>query len=341
MTLKKHMKELSTRAGVLAGGVALAAMLAGSAVADPAVIYDLGGKFDKSFNEAAYNGATGWSEKTGTPFVDLELQNDAQREQALRQFARRGSNPIVVAGFAWAAALEKVAPEFPDINFAIIDMVVDAPNVRSVVFAEHNGSYLVGALAAMKSETGKVAFVGGMDIPLIHKFYCGYAQGAKAINPDVEVFENYTGTTPAAWNDPVTAGELAKAAFNRGADVVFAAAGGSGLGVLQAAKDEGKLAIGVDSNQNHLQPGSVLTSMVKRVDVAVASAFSDQMDGNWTSGFQLMDLGNGGVSYSVDEHNEALLSDEMKAKAEELSSQIQSGEIVVHDYTSDDSCPVM
>ena len=341
MTSKTLTKELAARAGILAGGVALGALLAGSALADPAVIYDLGGKFDKSFNEAAYNGATNWSEERGTPFLDLELQNDAQREQALRQFARRGANPIVVPGFSWAAALEKVAAEFPDTNFAIIDMVVDAPNVRSVVFNEHTGSYLVGALAAMKSETGKVGFVGGMDIPLIHKFFCGYAQGAMAINPDIEVFENYTGTTPAAWNDPVTAGELAKASFNRGADIVYAAAGGSGLGVLQAAADAGKFAIGVDSNQNYLQPGSVLTSMIKRVDVAVASAFSDQMDGNWTSGFQVMGLANDGVGYSLDEHNEALITDEMKAKVDELSAKIQSGEIVVHDYTSDSTCPGM
>lgn len=340
MTTKTHFKQLAARAGILATGAALGALLAGSASADPAVIYDLGGKFDKSFNESAYNGATNWSEMTGTPFLDLELQNDAQREQALRQFARRGANPIVVPGFSWGAALEKVAAEFPDTNFAIIDMVVDAPNVRSVVFNEHTGSFLVGALAAMKSESGKIGFVGGMDIPLIHKFYCGYAQGAKAVNPDIEVYENYTGTTPAAWNDPVTAGELAKASFDRGADVVYAAAGGSGIGVLQAAADEGKFSIGVDSNQNYIQPGSVLTSMVKRVDVAVAAAFSDQMDGNWTSGFSVMGLANEGVGYALDENNADLISDEMIAAVEALSAKIQSGEIMVHDYTSDSSCPV-
>lgn len=315
-------------------------MAAAGKKASPAIIYDLGGKFDKSFNEAGYNGATGWSEETGVPFLDLELQNDAQREQALRQFARRGANPIVVPGFSWGAALEKVAPEFPDTNFAIIDMVVDAPNVRSVVFNEHTGSFLVGALAALKSETGKVGFVGGMDIPLIHKFYCGYAQGAKAVNADVEVYENYTGTTPAAWNDPVTAGELAKASFNRGADVVYAAAGGSGIGVLQAAADEGKFSIGVDSNQNYIQPGSVLTSMVKRVDVAVADAFQDQMDGKWTSGFEVMGLANDGVAYALDENNKDLISAEMLAKVEELKAKIISGEIVVHDYTSDGTCPL-
>ncbi len=340
MNTKTLSKRLAARAGILVGGVALGALLAGSALADPAIIYDLGGKFDKSFNESAYNGATAWSEETGIPFQEMELQADAQREQALRQFARRGSNPIVVAGFSWATALGKVAAEFPETNFAIIDMVVDAPNVRSVIFNEHTGSFLVGALAAMKSETGKIGFVGGMDIPLIHKFYCGYAQGAKAVNPDIEVFENYTGTTPAAWNDPITAGELAKAAFARGADVIYAAAGGSGLGVLQAAADEGKFSIGVDANQNYIQPGSVLTSMLKRVDVAVADAFDDQVNGEWTSGLQIMGLAENGVGWALDEYNEDLITDEMKAAVEELSAKIQSGEIVVHDYTTDSTCPV-
>lgn len=339
MNSKTFTKQFAAKAGILAGGVAVGALLAGSALAEPAVIYDLGGKFDKSFNEAAYNGATAWSEENGVEFLDLELQNDAQREQALRQFARRGANPIVVPGFSWGAALETVSAEFPDTNFAIIDMVVDAPNVRSVIFDEHTGSFLVGALAALKSESGQIGFVGGMDIPLIHKFFCGYAQGAQAVNPDIEVYENYTGTTPAAWNDPVTAGELAKAAYDRGADVVFAAAGGSGLGVLQAAADTGNFAIGVDSNQNYIQPGAVLTSMVKRVDAAVAAAFDDHMNDEWTSGLQIMGLGNDGVGYALDEYNEDLVTEDMMAQVAELNEQIQSGEIVVHDYTSDSTCP--
>ncbi|MEX0627297.1 MAG: BMP family ABC transporter substrate-binding protein [Cucumibacter sp.] len=333
------MKSIKILA-LVAGGIALGALTAGAAMAEPAVIYDLGGKFDKSFNEAAFNGATEWAAATGQPFSDFELQNDAQREQVLRQFARRGANPIVMAGFSWAVALTTVAAEFPDLHFAIIDGVVDLPNVRSVIFDEHTGSFLVGAIAAMKSATGKVGFVGGMDIPIIHKFYCGYAQGAKAVNPGIEIFENYTGTTPAAWNDPVTAGELTRADFERGADVVFAAAGGSGLGVLQAAADAGLFAIGVDSNQNYLQPGHVLTSMIKRVDVAVIDAFNDEMNGEWTSGFVGMGLAQEGVGYSLDEHNAALITDAMKTRVDELSAQIQSGAIQVHDYMSDDTCPL-
>ncbi len=337
----KSIKKRATQIATLISSVAVGALFAaGAALAEPAIIYDLGGKFDKSFNESAYNGAVNWSKKTGKSFREIELANDAQREQVLRKFASSGANPVVMAGFSWAAALSKVAPEFPDTNFALIEMVVDAPNVRSVVFNEHEGSYLVGALAAMKSETGKIGFVGGMDIPLIHKFYCGYAQGAVAINPDIEIFENYTGTTPAAWNDPVTAGELAKAAINRGADVIYAAAGGSGLGVLQAAADAGVYSIGVDSNQNYIQPGSVLTSMLKRVDVAVEKAFEDGTSGNWSSGINVMGLANDGVGWALDEYNKDLITDEMKAKADELAAKIISGEIVVHDYTTDSTCPV-
>ncbi len=322
--------------GALAAGVAASVLLAGTAFADPAVIYDLGGKFDKSFNEAAYNGAEAWKKETGGNFADLELQNDAQREQALRRFASQGANPIVMAGFSWGTALTTVAAEFPDTKFVVIDAVVDAPNVQSIIFDEHTGSFLVGAIAALKSATGTVGFVGGMDVPIIHKFYCGYAQGAKAANPDVKLIENYTGTTPAAWNDPVTAGELTKAQFDAGADVVFAAAGGSGLGVLQAAADAGKFSIGVDSNQNYLHPGSVLTSMLKRVDVAVQTSLTEA---NFKPGLSVLGLAQSGVGYSLDEHNAALIPDDIKAKVDDLSAKIQSGEIVVHDYTADSTCP--
>jgi basic membrane protein A len=334
------MTNFTRHFGALAAGVALSALIAGAAMAEPAVIYDLGGKFDKSFNEAAFNGAEAWTAETGGTYLDTELQNDAQREQAVRQFARRGANPIVMAGFSWGAALTKVAAEFPDINFVVIDAVVDLPNVQSIIFDEHTGSFLVGALAALKSQTGTVGFVGGMDVPIIHKFFCGYLEGAKAINPKIEVFENYTGVTPAAWNDPVTAGELTKAAIDKGADVVFAAAGGSGLGVLQAAKDAGKYSIGVDSNQNYLQPGSVLTSMLKRVDVAVQTAFKEAGDdATFKPGITALGLAQDGVGYALDENNAALITDDMKAKVEDLKAKIMAGEITVHDYMTDNTCP--
>lgn len=334
------MTYFTKHLGALAAGVALSAVLAGAALADPAIIYDLGGKFDKSFNEAAFNGAEAWKKETGGNYLDTELQNDAQREQALRQFARRGANPIVMAGFSWGSALGTVAPEFPDTNFVVIDAVVDAPNVQSIIFDEHTGSFLVGALAALKSQTGKIGFVGGMDVPIIHKFFCGYLEGAKAVNPKIEVFENYTGVTPAAWNDPVTAGELTKAAIDKGADVIFAAAGGSGLGVLQAAKDAGKFSIGVDSNQNYLQPGSVLTSMLKRVDIAVTTAFKEAGDdATFKPGITVLGLAQDGVGYSLDEYNAALVTADMKAKVEDLKAKIIAGKITVHDYMTDNTCP--
>ena len=322
----------------------VAALLAASATAQaqeatPAVIFDLGGKFDRSFNQASFEGAERFKTETGVEYREFELQSDAQREQALRRFAEQGHSPVVVAGFSNATAMQTVAAEFPDTKFAIIDMVVDLPNVRSVVFNEHEGSYLVGVLAALASETGKVGFVGGMDIPLIQKFACGYVQGVKATNPDAEVFQNMTGTTGAAWNDPVKGGELAKSQIDRGADVIYHAAGGTGIGVLQAAADAGKFGIGVDSNQNYLHPGQVLTSMLKRVDEAVYDALMDAHNDDWSTGIYVMGLAENGVGYAVDENNEALLTPEMVAAAEEAREKIVAGEITVHDYTTDGACP--
>ncbi len=256
----------------LTGAAAAFALSTGMALADPALIFDLGGKFDKSFNESAFNGTQRWVEEIGGSYNEVEMQSEAQREQALRRFAENGNNPIIMIGFAFGDVLSEVAPDYPDTRFAIIDMVVDQPNVRSVVFNEHEGSYLVGMMAAMASESGTVGFIGGMDVPLIRKFACGYVQGVKAVNADAVVIQNMTGTTPAAWNDPVKGSELTKAQISQGADVVYAAAGGTGVGVLQAAADEDILSIGVDSNQNHLHSGQVLTSMVKRVDNAVYEA---------------------------------------------------------------------
>nr|MBA3323823.1 BMP family ABC transporter substrate-binding protein [Paracoccaceae bacterium] len=208
-----------------------------------------------------------------------------------------------------------------------------------VVFNEHEGSYLVGVLAALASETGKVGFVGGMDIPLIQKFACGYVQGVKATNPEAEVFQNMTGTTGAAWNDPVKGGELAKSQIDRGADVIYHAAGGTGIGVLQAAADAGALGIGVDSNQNYIHPGQVLTSMLKRVDEAVYDALMDSHNDEWSAGIVVMGLAEDGVGYAVDENNEPLLTPEMIAAAEEAREKIIAGEIEVHDYTTDGACP--
>ena len=311
-------------------------LLVASAMAQaqqPAVIFDMGGKFDKSFNQAGYQGAERWAKESGKKYLEFEISNDTQRVQAIRRMAERGASPIISVGFAQASAVQQVAKDFPKTQFAIIDAKVDLPNVQSTLFKEHEGSYVVGAMAALVSKTGKVGFVGGMDIPLIRKFQCGYEQGAKATNPKVEVFSNMTGTTSTAWNDPTRGGELAKAQFAKGSDVVFAAAGGTGVGVYQAAKDAGKLAIGVDSNQNHVQPGTMLTSMVKRVDVAVYNTLK-----GWKPGVQVLGLKEGGVDYAVDEHNAKLLTPALKTKVDAVKADIIAGKVKVADYMADNAC---
>jgi basic membrane protein A len=324
---------------VLAGSL-LASAAAYAADIKPAVLYDLGGKFDKSFNEGVFNGATRFTKETGIKFRDLEIQNEAQREQVLRKFAKDGFSPIMTVGFAWETALKKVAAEYPKTDFGIIDDVVDLPNVQSIVFKEHEGSFVVGVIAADTSKTGKVGFVGGMDIPLISKFECGYAQGVKyASGGKDEVFANMTGTTPAAWNDPVKGGELAKSQIDRGADIIYAAAGATGQGVLKAAADAGKFGIGVDSNQNGLFPGKILTSMLKHVDVATYKSFMDAKNGVWKPGVLVLGLKEGGVDYAVDDNNKAILTPEVRAKADQAKADIISGKIQVHDYMSDNKCP--
>ncbi len=321
------------------GASAVLALSASAVAAEPALIFDLGGKFDKSFNEAAFNGAQRWAQETEGTFREIELSSEAQREQALRRFAEAGANPVVMTGFAFGSVLDEVAPDYPDTKFAIIDMVVNQPNVRSVVFNEHEGSFLVGMMAGLKTESNTVGFIGGMDIPLIRKFACGYAQGVMAANPDATVISNMTGTTPSAWNDPVKGGELTKAQISQGADIVYAAAGGTGVGVLQAAADEGIFSIGVDSNQNYLHPGSVLTSMMKRVDVAVYEAMSQGAD--LETGFQVMGLSNFGVGVALDENNEKIVSYSMLSAVYDAADKIVSGDLAVHDYMADDSCPAL
>jgi basic membrane protein A len=321
----------------LLGASAFLALTAVAALADPAIISDVGGKNDKSFNEAAFNGAERWKAETGGTYKELEMQNEAQREQALRQLADDGANPIVMTGFAFGDVLNTVAPDYPDTKFAIIDMVVDQPNVKSVVFTEDQGSFLVGMMAGMASKTGTVGFVGGMDIPLIRRFGCGYAQGVMAANPKAKVILNMTGTDGSAWNNPVKGAEIAKSQQSQGADVIYAAAGATGVGVLQAAADMGILSIGVDSNQNYLHPGQVLTSMLKRVDNAVYEAFKQGVD--LKPGVNVMDLKAGGVGYALDDNNKALVTPEMEAEVNAAAGKIKAGELVVHDYMSDNTCP--
>jgi basic membrane protein A len=318
--------------------VLLSASLVQAADIKPAIVFDLGGKFDKSFNEGVANGAERFKKETGITYAEFEITNETQFEQAHRRFAQRGQDLIIAVGFNQGNSVEKVAKEFPAVRFTVIDSVIKLPNVQSVVFKEHEGSFLVGMAAALASNTGKVGFVGGMDIPLIRRFACGYAQGAKYANPKVEVIQNMTGTTPAAWNDPARGGELAKGQFDRGVDVIYAAAGGTGLGVYQTAKDRGKLAIGVDSNQNYLHPGTMLTSMVKRVDLATYNSFMADKNGTWQPGLSVLGLKEGGVDWAVDQYNEKLITPAMKTKVEQAKAEIIAGKIKVQDYMEANTC---
>ncbi|MEO1561961.1 MAG: BMP family ABC transporter substrate-binding protein [Pseudomonadota bacterium] len=307
----------------------------------PAVIYDMGGKFDKSFNEGVYNGIQRFTEETGVEVMEFEVTNETQRQQAMERMVERGATVVLGVGFGQADAISAVAAENPDVQFSIIDVNwLEGDNLRQYAFKEHEGSYLVGMAAAMASETGTVGFVGGMDIPLISAFECGYKQGVAAVNADATVLANMTGTTPAAWNDPAKGAELTVGQMDRGADVIYQAAGGTGQGVIQAAVDAGKLAIGVDSNQNYIAPGSILTSMLKRVDVAAYNTMMDAMNGEFTAEVLNLGLAEGGVGWALDEFNRELISADMEAAINEASEKIAAGEIMVHDYRSDNSCPL-
>jgi len=256
----------------------------------------------------------------------------------MRAFAERGYDLIIGVGFAQAPIIEQVAKEYPNIHFAIVDGVSELPNVASLVFKEHEGSYLVGMLAAKTTKTGTLGFVGGMDIPLIHRFETGYEEGARAVNPNIRIIQNYVGVTDSAWNNPGKGKELALAQIGKGADVIFTAAGNSGLGAFDAVEQAGKqngrathFVIGVDSNQNMVKPGFVLTSMVKRVDNAVYSIVEDVVKGKFQAGFHVYGLDKDGVGYAMDQFNKDLISPEMIQQTEEARKKIINGEIKVTD----------
>jgi basic membrane protein A and related proteins len=303
------------------------------------IVFDIGGKDDRSFNAAAWDGVRRASEDFDIVLRDIEPGNPTSIEPAMRAFAERDYDLIIGVGFAQSPIMQQVAKDYPNINFAIVDGVIDLPNVASLVFKEHEGSYLVGMIAARTSKTGRIGFIGGMDIPLIHRFATGYAEGAKAVNPDMQVLVNYVGVTDHAWNNPGKGKELALAQIDRGADVIFTAAGNSGLGAFDAVEQAGRdeqgrarrFVIGVDSNQNMVKPGFVLTSMVKRVDNAVHSIVEDVVNGRFRAGFHTYGLDKDGVAYSVDEHNRALISEEVIREAESAKARIISGEIKVTD----------
>jgi basic membrane protein A len=336
-----HFSGLIKKSGlaIIATAFVLTASIA-QADFKPAVVYDIAGKNDKSFNESVFNGATRFMNDTGIAVTELEPTNAAQVEQTLKKLAQRGYEPIVAVGFGMSNATAAAAEAYPDTKFTLIDGWVMAPNVQVVLYKEHEGSFLVGVLAAMNSQTGTVGFVGGMDIPLISRFECGYKQGVAYQDSSMKVLANMTGSTPAAFGNPSKGGELTRSQVEAGADVVYAAAGGTGIGVYQTAADMGVLAIGVDDNQNYMQPGTMLTSMFKLVGDAAYDSYEAAMNGTWDPAMRVLGLAENGVGWALDEYNRDLVSAEMEARVNEVRDLIISGDIVVHDYTADNSCPI-
>lgn len=297
------------------------------------IVFDIGGKDDKSFNAAAWEGVKRAKEEMPDKIFlrDVEPGEPTSIEPSMRAFAERGYDLIIGVGFAQMPIMESVAKDYPNLKFAIIDGVIDKPNVASLIFKEHEGSFLVGFIAAKVTKTNKLGFVGGMDIPLIRKFAGGYKEGAKYANPKVEVYENYVGINDGAWNNPGKGKELAKAQVERGADVIFQAAGASGLGVFDAAEETGKLAIGVDANQNWVKPGFILTSMLKRLDNAVYLTVKDLVGGKFASGIHVYGLDNEGVGYALDEYNKDLIPQSVIDEVEQVKRDIVAGKITVTD----------
>lgn len=295
------------------------------------LVLDKGGKDDKSFNTAAFRGATDAVKELGVELKEVESPDDAAFEPALRTFAERGYPLVIAVGFSQIDAVKKVAPQFPKTHFAIVDGVVEGANVASLMFSEHEGSYLVGYLAGLMTKSNKIGFIGGMDIALIRRFQMGYEAGVKAANPKAELVTNYVGVNSSAWANPSRGKELALAQYGRGVDIIFHAAGASGIGLFDAAEEKKAYVIGCDSNQNGLKPGRVATSMLKRVDTAVFDTIKTQVEGKFKSGVQYFGLKDKGVDYAVDSYNEKLI-EPFRTKLEEVRGKIIKGEIKVPDY---------
>lgn len=310
------------------------------------IVFDIGGKNDRSFNAAAWEGVQRAEKDLGICLYDVEPGNPTSIEPAMRAFAEKNFDLVIGVGFAQGPIMQKVALDYPNNKFAIVDGVIfeadgktPLKNVASLVFREHEGSYLVGMLAAAKSKTGVLGFLGGMDIPLIHRFAKGYEEGALAVNPNAKFIVNYVGVTDGAWNNPGKGKEISLAQIEKGADVIFTAAGNSGLGAFDAVEQYGKnpqgeankFVIGVDSNQNGVKPGFVLTSMVKRVDNAVYDVVRDVRDKKFEGGFHTFGLDKDGVAYAMDDNNKSLVTPDVLQKLEAAKRKIIAGEIKVTD----------
>jgi basic membrane protein A len=278
-------------------------------------------------------------QELGADVTVLEPGDGADRESALRQLASKKPDVVFGIGFLFTDDVNRVAKDFPNQKFACVDYSIDEnnqaavkaipPNVEAIEFSEEQGSYLVGALSALKSASHKVGFVGGMEIPLIKKFEAGFKAGVLAVDPKTEVIVKYAGVTGDAFKNPAKGKELALAIYGQGADVIFHASGSTGQGVFAAAQEKSALAIGVDSDQQALAPGHVLTSMVKHVDVAVFDTIKEVKDGTWHGGITRFDLKTNGVGYVYDDKNKALIADDIKAKLDALKADIIAGKIAV------------
>lgn len=298
------------------------------------LVFDIGGRGDKSFNDAAYAGLDSAQKALGITFTTLETNEGSEREAQLRQLAASDAKLVFGVGFLFTDDIKVLAKEFPDQKFACVDYTVTPgdtlpPNLVALKFREEEGSFLVGALAGLLTKTNKVGFVGGMEIPLIRKFQAGYVAGVKAVNPKAQVLVKYAGTTPSAFKDPTKGKELAFAEYHAGADIIFHASGSTGFGVFEAGRELKKLAIGVDSDQYDEAPGVVLTSMVKRVDTAVFEMIREVKAGQWTPGVREFGVKDQGVSWVYDERNKALIPDAVKARVDSLQAAIVAGSIRV------------
>jgi basic membrane protein A len=322
---------------ILRTSLAAALILAGAQASQAAelrvgLVLDKGGKDDKSFNSAAYVGAMKAKDELHVFVKYVEATDDNSFESLIRAFAQKDFDIVIAIGITQREAMQKVAAQFPNKHFAIVDAEVKAPNVKSMLFEEQQGSYLVGAAAALSSKSGEIGFIGGMDIPLIRRFELGYEAGAKKINPKIKVVSNYIGITGDAWNNPAKGKELAVSQYDQGADVVFAVAGASNTGVFDAVEEKDKLAIGVDSDQDGIKPGHILTSMIKHVDVAVYTTCQELVAGKFVPGVQHFGLATHGVDYAVDQYNQKILPESSRKKLDELKTQIIAGKIHVPDY---------
>ena len=296
------------------------------------LVLDKGGKDDRSFNYAALEGLRRAEKEINASIKYVEATDDNAFETLLRSFAQKKFDLIFAIGVSQAEALKKIANQFKDRKFVIVDTEVDAPNIKSLVFDEHEGAFLVGAIAALTSKTGRVGFIGGMDIPIIRRFELGYQAGARHIKSDIKVTSNFIGITADSWNNPAKAKELAISQYNLGSDVIFSAAGASGAGLFDAAEEKQKFAIGVDLNQNWVKPGFVLTSMVKKIDEAVFRVSKDASEGKFVAGTQRFGLKDKGVDYSIDSYNEKLIPAAVRMKVEKLKADIIVQKLKVPDY---------